>query len=213
MTRSIVKDKLRAEYFDLLPDIRSATEELETRIRYAVLPHLVDRDEHELITITSRVKECESAIGSIERRQEGRYFDESLVHQYTLTSLKDLAGVRILVFPNSKVAELDDTLRQTFCDWTSDPIPESGDSQQLLAHKYYGYCDSNKGVMAEYQIVPMLIGLFWEVEYTAMYKPVPRLRRIARSLEMQEKKEVVYSALKAFTEEFENLLGQELPVE
>ena len=209
MTRSVVKDKLRAEYFDLLPDMRSVTEELETRIRYAVLPHLVGRDKYELINITSRVKECESAIGSMERRQEGRYFDESLVDQYTLTSLKDLAGVRILVFPNSKLADLDEALRQTFCEWTSDPIYHSDDSQQLLAHKYYGRCESSSRVMGEYQIVPMLIGLFWEVEHTAIYKPVPRLKGIARSLEMQEKKEVVYSALKAFAEEFENLLGQE----
>lgn len=208
MTRSVVEDKLRGEYFELLPDIRRVTEELETRVRNAVLPIVLERDEYKLITVTSRVKECQSAIDSIKSREEGNEFDESLAADYTLTSLKDLAGVRLLVFPNSKEADLDEALRQTFSDWTSDPVVDD-DSQQVLALKYYGYCDSSNMVTGEYQIVPMLIGLFWEVEHAAIYKPIPQLKGVARSLEMLDKKEKVYSALKAFAEEFENLLGQE----
>ena len=208
MTRSVVEDKLRGEYFELLTEIQRVTEELETRVRNAVLPIALDRDEYEIITVTSRAKECQSAIDAVRRREEGNVFDESLVDQYTLTSLKDLAGVRVLVFPNSKIVDLDDALRQTFSDWTPDPVYDDSDSRQLLAHKYYGYCESKKGVIAEYQIVPMLIGLFWEVEHAAIYKPVPRFRGIARSLEMQEKKEVVYSALEDFTKEFESLLAE-----
>ena len=209
MTLSAVENKLRAEYFDLLPDIRRVTEELETLVRCAVLQIVANREEYEFITVRSRVKECQSAIDSIRRRQEGNVFDESLVEQYTLKSLKDLAGVRLLVFPNSKIADLDEALKQTFRKWTSDPVYDSGDSQLLLAHKYYGHCESNKGVMGEYQIVPMLIGLFWEVEHTAIYKPVPKLKGIGRSLEMQEKKEDVYVALKVFAEQFEILLSEE----
>lgn len=213
MTHSIVEDKLRAEYFDLLADIRSVTEELETRVRYAVLEFLVNREDFEFITVKSRVKECQSAIDSVRRRQEGNAFDDSLIDTYTLTMLKDLAAVRLLVFPTSKVADIDTVLKQTFCEWESDPVYDDGEPRQLLAHKYCGYCESNKRVMGEYQIVPMLIGLFWDVEHSAIYKPVPRLEGIARSLPMRQQKENVYSALIDFAEEFEKLLSEEEAVE
>jgi hypothetical protein len=72
----------------------------------------------------------------------------------------------------------------------------------VLAHKYYGYVDKRIRITAEYQIVPMLIGLFWEVEHSALYKPSPDLQGISSSLEMQRKKREVLRALQEFEDEF-----------
>jgi len=75
------------------------------------------------------------------------------------------------------------------------------DKEAVLAPKYYGYCeDVSSKVRGEYQIVPMLIGLFWDVEHSAMYKS----RGAANSVEMKKYRADVYSALARFEEGIEN---------
>jgi hypothetical protein len=54
----------------------------------------------------------------------------------------------------------------------------------------------------------MLTGLFWEVEHSAIYKPEPRLRGFALSAEMKQRSRGVLDALKAFEEEFEDLVQE-----
>ena len=123
-----IEDRLREEYFDLLPAIRRVAQQLEAEIRY----HL-------------------------------------LCAEYSIGSLTAL-------------------------------------SREMLAFKYHGYCKANRTVRGEYQIVSMLTGSFWEVEHSAMYKPDPRLRGVARHVEMNRCRKDVLHALRAFEEEFEDLL-------
>jgi len=52
----------------------------------------------------------------------------------------------------------------------------------------------------------MLIGLFWEVEHSAIYKPSPELRGVPLALGMRTPTEEVYQALKDFEAEFERLV-------
>ena len=74
----------------------------------------------------------------------------------------------------------------------------------MTASTYYGFCsEASQKVKGEYQIVPMLTGLFWEVEHSAMYKPASSLKGVTRSPEMQQRYREVLNALKAFEEEFE----------
>ena len=85
--------------------------------------------------------------------------------------------------------------------WEPDPVRD--ESGELLAFKYYGYCEASDKVRAEFQVVPMLTALFWEVEHAAIYKPSPRLKGVSRSLEMKRRTNEVLKALQAFEEEFE----------
>jgi hypothetical protein len=207
--RRKIEDQLRAEYFQLLPEIRLVVEVLEAEVRYSVIPVLWNLHEHERVVIESRVKECESAVDALRRDQEGGVFDEEKPDNYSLTELNDLAGVRILVFPRSLVSSVDKALQTRFSEWTADPVPGYSDGGMPLALKYYGYCKSSSKVKGEFQIVPMLTGLFWKVEHSAIYKPAPKLKGIARSLEMRERTQEVLDALRMFEEEFENLLKKQ----
>jgi hypothetical protein len=212
MAERTVEDRLREEYFELLPDIKRVAEELETEVRYCLLPISSRLDRYERLVITSRIKECESALDALRRRQAFATFDRGQPEVYTLSSLKDLAGVRVSVFPRSRWSETDQELRkhQPFSDWEPDPVRyENG---ELLAYKYYGHCKPSDRVWSEFQVVPMLTALFWEVEHATIYKPSPRLKGIARSLEMQQRTAEVLSALRAFEDEFETLVrGDRLP--
>lgn len=133
-------------------------------------------------------------------RQEGATFDRDQPELYTLTSLNDLAGIRVLAFPRSRLTEVDGMLRKLFASWIPDPIEDEG---ELTAFTYHGFCAASATVRGEYQVVSMLTGLFWEVEHSAMYKPAPTLKGVTRSLEMQHRYKEVLSVLNAFEQEFE----------
>ena len=74
-----VEDKLREEYFDLLPTIRRIAEQLEAEIKYYILPITRDLDPFERVVVRSRIKECESAVDSLRRRQEGLLLIQALL--------------------------------------------------------------------------------------------------------------------------------------
>lgn len=204
MAERTIEDHLREEYFSLLPDARSVAEELETRVRHCLLPLSSRLDRYERIVVTARVKECESAVNALRRRQEFATFDPGRAELYTLRSLKDLAGVRVSVFPRRRWSETDEKLRSLFNSWAPDPV--RGDDGGILAYKYYGYCDVSDKVMGEFQVVPMLTALFWEVEHATIYKPSPNLKGVARHARMKECNEKVVKALNEFEEQFEKLV-------
>ncbi len=118
-----IEDRLREEYSLLVLDIRRVTEQLEAEVRYCVLPILRKLKKYEHLVVKSRIKECESAIDSLRRRrgfvaegvarQEGATFDRDRPTLYSLTDLKDLAGVRVLAFPRHRVIEVNEELRRT----------------------------------------------------------------------------------------------------
>jgi ppGpp synthetase/RelA/SpoT-type nucleotidyltranferase len=204
-----VEDRLREEYFDLLPDIRRVVDELEAEVKHCLVSISLRLDKYERLVVTSRAKECESAVDSLRRRQEGATFDSGRPELYSLASLNDLAGVRVLAFPRSRLLEADRQLRARFPSWTADPVHGYGENDEPLALTYFGYCKASNRIRAEFQIVPMLTALFWEVEHSVIYKPSPRLKGVARSLEMQERTRDVLIALKAFEDELAGLIGRD----
>jgi len=202
-TERTIEDRLREEYFDLLPDIRRVTEQLDAEIRYHLLPVSKGLDRHERLVITSRIKECESALQKLRGDREGATFDPDRAELYSLTSLKDLAGVRVLAFPRARLSEIDLILRKAYDGWEPDPFKEESAG---LAFKYWGYRDSSARVKGEYQIVSVLTGLFWNVEHSVMYKPHAQLAFVSGHLGMKQRTSEVLQALHAFEEQFEVVL-------
>ena len=202
MPERTIRDRLREEYFDLLPEIRRVAWQLETEIRYHTRHILRGLKSHEQLVIKSRVKTCESALLTIareeekrkeDRRIEGRVFDPDRPSDYSMLNLPDLAGVRALVFPSNILLEVDQTLRRRFSHWISKPVKDEHGVE--LASKYFGYCrQASRRVRGEYQVVPMLLGLFWEVEHSAMYK----FRDAESSQELRGHRAKVHSALSRF---------------
>ena len=126
-----IEDRMHEEYFDLLPEIRRVGQHLEAEIRYH-LPVSKRLNKYERQVITSRVKDCESALQKPRGKQEGATFDHDHPERYSLASLNDLAGVRVLAFPSQRLTEIDRVLRKIF-RWKPDPVIEAG---EMLAFKY-----------------------------------------------------------------------------
>jgi ppGpp synthetase/RelA/SpoT-type nucleotidyltranferase len=205
MNGRTIDDQLRSEYFDLLPHIRQVADEVETEVRYLLIPTMRGLESHEKIVVKSRVKDCESAIGALHRRPEYLELDDPICAPPSLRALKDLAGIRILAFPRRRVIEIDDALRERFSHWTADPVPPIPGTANLLALKYHGFCGAHCLVQAEVQLISMLIGLFWEVEHGALFKPGERLRQVEVSQRMQQNYAEVIRALSSFEEKFETI--------
>ena len=206
MTQRTVDDRLREEYFLLSPDIKRVLHQLRTDVAYLLLQLTLDLKHHERIQVEARAKECDSAIDALRRREEARQFDEDTPARYTLTSLPDLAALRILVFPKPRLDLVHAIVRSKYADWTSDPV-QTGVPPKWRAWKYHGYCSTSSRVRAEIQIVPMLTGLFWQIEHDAFYKPRdPLLRGAVNKPIVRERAEAVYDAF----ESLEGVLEQEL---
>jgi ppGpp synthetase/RelA/SpoT-type nucleotidyltranferase len=201
-----VEDRLRAEYFDLLPDIRRAVLETETRVRRDLLDVSLALERYERLLVTSRVKECDSAVDALRRRQPLGLFDAERANDYSLTSLPDLAAVRVMAFPERRVTDAQQALAHTLSNWTADPVPPAENSENPLALKYFGKWSSEAKITAEVQIVGLLIGLFWEVEHSAIYKPNPNLRGIIRSGSIIQRRDDVLTALQAFEAAFDETI-------
>ncbi len=206
-----IEDRLREEYLTLLPEIRLVADELETQGNHCLLPIKRKLRAYEQVVVGSRIKECESAIDALQRRQQWKTFDPNRASEYSLTQLKDLAGVQVLVFPRSRLGEVNKALLQRFPNWESDRItltdPEDK-TKRVLAEKYQGFCQASRRVCGEYQIVPMLLGLFWRVEHDVIYKPSPELRGIEPATEMKERIFAVYAALERFETAFDTMVQE-----
>jgi hypothetical protein len=199
-----IEDRLREEYFDLLPDIRRVVEQLEAEISYRLLPISKTLHRHERLVVISRIKDCQSAIQKLRGDQEGATFHRDRPEEYSLTSLNDLAGVRVLAFPRSRLSEIDSIWRQVYPQWDPDGFREGG---LELGFKYCGFCkEASALVKGEYQIVSVLTGLFWDVEHSVMYKPDQRLGFVCDHIGMNQRTGEVLQALRGFEEEFEAAL-------
>lgn len=206
MTRRTAEDRLREEYYLLSPEIKRVVHQLQTRVSYLLLPVTLDLKHHERIHIEARAKECDSAIGALRRRKEGKRFIEEALATYTLTDLPDLAGVRVSAFPRSRLEDVHAIIRDEYGEWVPDPV-KTGAPPRFLAWKYHGYCSASPRIRAELQVVSMLTGLFWQVEHGAFYKPRdPVLMGAACKVALREQTERVYDAF----DELENTLEREL---
>lgn len=200
MAARTIEDRLREEYDALLPGLTRVAEHLKTQVQYSLLPIARKLKHHESLIVKARVKECTSAIDKLRRSNPGGVFDRERPEIHTLFDLHDLVGVRVLAFPPAIAAQVDRLLRLQFPDWTPDPIKD--EEGEPLAFKYNGqYAESSQQLPCEYQIVSTLIGLFWDIEHTAIYKQAPNLKGLAPVMRQQISD--VYRALKAFEDEFE----------
>jgi ppGpp synthetase/RelA/SpoT-type nucleotidyltranferase len=199
-TRS-VEDRLRAEYAALAPVMRRTLTAIETEVAYLLLGPTLELHLYEQILVRGRIKECESAI-ALRRRQEGAVFDETRPQTYMLSSLPDLVGVRILAFPRQRIDEADRIIRARLKQWTFDPIPSGMPGTEPVAMKYHGFWNDDHRLRCEIQVVSLLIGLFWEVEHAAIYKPDRALRAAMRTEAMKARTAAVIDSLRRFEEEF-----------
>lgn len=204
-----VEDRLRAEYFELIPDMQRTLVALEADVRHHLLPVMIALRRYEQVRIAARLKDCESAVDSLRRRQTAGGFDPENPGAYSLSGLRDLVAVRVLVFPSYRREQVRTALLPLLSDWTSDPVPGIEPDDVPVALKYHGRCDSALTTLtAELQIVSSLIGSYWEVEHSALYKTSNELQGALLSPRMKARQSAVLLSLREFETEFELLIRE-----
>jgi len=175
-------------------------------VRRDLLDVSLSLERYEQVLVTSRMKECDSAVDALRRRQPFGLFDVKRAEEYSITALPDLAAVRVMAFPERRVADAHGALRSTLSSWRFDPVPGRDGSDVPLALKYFGKSAPDAKITSEVQIVGLLVGLFWEVEHSAIYKPHPNLRGVVRSDSVLQPRDEVLSALQRFEAAFEEAI-------
>src|SRR5438270_1324536 len=122
----LVEDLLRAQYVELLPAMQRILTQVETEVRYALLPLALPLDRYERVLVRGRLKDCESAVDSLRRRQEGGTFVPEEPERYSLKSLPDLVGIRVLTFPRRHFEPVRGLLSPMTDSWTSDHLSGLG---------------------------------------------------------------------------------------
>jgi len=211
-----VEDRLRAEYVELLPAMQRTLTAMTTEVKHVLLSAILELDRYEQILVKGRIKDSESAIDSLRRRQQSRSFIDH-GENYSLTTLPDLVGIRVLAFPQRRLQDVRRILEAEprLTGWKGDPISSPDPTQPPIAFKYHGMWNPTDSFRSELQIVSLLIGLFWEVEHSAIYKPTPKLQGIASSISMKDRNDAVLNALQGFEQEFDSQIesGFEFPGE
>src|ERR1043166_2146083 len=98
------EDYLRSEYVRLFPAMQRTVIAVKTEVRHLLLGLMLDLDRFEQVAVKTRLKDCESAIDALRRRQQYGLFDSDRADQYSLAALPDLVGIRVLVFPPRRLA-------------------------------------------------------------------------------------------------------------
>ena len=198
--RRTVEDRLRSEYAALLPAMQRTRTEVETEVQHMLLGATLSLDPYGRIIVRARLKDCESAVDALRRREKFGFFDADHPEQYSLTSLPDLVGVRVLTFPQRCLEEAHEILLPRIAGWVADPI-------EPIVFKYPGRWNRGDLVRSEIQVMSLLIGLFWEAEHSAIYKPSPNLRGVAPR--MKDRSRAVIATLQEFESEFGRLIEEE----
>jgi ppGpp synthetase/RelA/SpoT-type nucleotidyltranferase len=99
------EDYLRSEYVRLIPAMQRTLIAVETGVRHLLLDLTLGLNRYEHVIVRSRLKDCESAMDALRRRQKYGLFDPDRAEQYSLTTLPDLIGVRVLAFPQRRLEE------------------------------------------------------------------------------------------------------------
>lgn len=96
-----VEDRLRAEYVDLLPSMQRTLTALVTEVNHILLSAVLTLDRYEQILVKGRIKDSESAVNALRRRQELGMFDVDHGERFSLTTLPDLVGIRVSPSPSN----------------------------------------------------------------------------------------------------------------
>ena len=123
MAERSIEDRLREQYFDLLPKMAKVSQSFTTEVEYLLRSYRKELAPHESLVVKTRVKDCVSAIDKLRQfnlddptaeRNPAVCLIATVPMNTIFYLLRDLVGVRILVFPSKRAAQVDRALRGSF---------------------------------------------------------------------------------------------------
>lgn len=209
LTQKDIEAKLLREYFDSRPVYEKIISIAKPQIEYKLINVRINKKPWERIEVLARVKEFSSALDKLKKIKEGRILEEI----YSFNMLKDMAALKIIVFPNKFLASANEIIRSLFYDLEADHQPpekfDGTNYDHIERLKYVAKLQPEYGIDTrfEIQIVPFLLDAFIDVEHDIIYKPgegLPSKKIIERH--MKHPKAVAIGSLISFAKEFSEIL-------
>ncbi len=165
-----VESRLQLEYLKVASALYKAKEYIEIEIKHTIKTQLLEAVHANKILISSRVKDCNSAITALKKKEEGRVFRDG--RQYSITQLNDLIGLRISVFPLTLLELVQSPLLSYLENNFEQPFQTDHTTiENYDIYKYRGIHNQFSEFNCEIQLIPMLISKFWDTEHDVFYKP------------------------------------------
>ena len=148
---------IQEEYKNLRPALNKLRKKVKKEIRTCLSDFTQSLEPWQRIEIRSRIKECNSAIDSLRKR-----------NFHTLNDLVDLVGIRIVVFPASLAEKVEGVLIDYFKTLVPDHYFYA--KNEIAFRKYNGLTDDTTKIKCEIQIMPEILYSLVEVEHDFFYK-------------------------------------------
>lgn len=206
-TQEEIEAKLFKEYIYNRPIYEKIINIAKAQIEYELIKIRLNKKPWERIEVIARIKEFSSALDKIKRPREARVLEPT----DSFAMLKDMAGLKIRVFPNSYLESVENIIKSLFRDLEGDHKPsvnneiDEEDYHILEYLKYAAKLRPEYGINTnfEVQIVPFLLDSFMNVEHDIIFKPgegLPPKEKIARR--MKPVRDSAIGSLISFAAEF-----------
>lgn len=147
--------RLRKEYDNYLRQAKKLYEYGKREIAHLLSKKLFELEDHEKVKITGRIKTFDKCL--IKLTREAGYIPEDA----SIFSVEDIIGLRIAVFPNSIIRDIQEIIDKEY------PSAERDHRREPYRLQYYVNIEelgiSNNKV--EIQVMPYLLGSYWDVEH------------------------------------------------
>lgn len=159
---------LRSEYDNQINKMNGLLDYYKTEIEYLIRELKLNCKKFEKIEFSSRIKTFESCITKLKKKNEANVLTE----EAKLSEVKDLIGIRMLVFPNDYIEVIKRLIMRKHNKFTIEEIDEDK-KKECDFIKFFVYFNIEKfnHILVEIQILPYLLGKYWDIEHSLIYKP------------------------------------------
>ena len=205
-TQSNIEARLLSEYFQNRPIYEKIVAVASAEIEHKLINLRLRKKPWERIEVVPRVKDFNSAVNKLRSHREGNILEPSA----SLDMLNDMAGLKIKVFPNAYLGDVENIIKEVFPDAEADHEPKQIDNDygNVIRLKYFVTLHSEYEINTnfEIQIVPFILDAFMDLEHDIIYKPDPLLPKKQLSSLMKDHTRIVIPVLSNWSKEFSRIL-------
>ena len=174
----ILSNDTAKEYSNKIEKFKKIEEKLYFEVCHFLSDDKYNLNEFQHIEITSRIKSYSSAEKKLRNQLELTAHDKS-----SIFDLDDIIGIRISVFPLTLLRNIEKKLDEKFKSWKKEKSCHG-------RYSVYKHRSNYEKANCEIQLVPMLVGKFWDVEHSVIYKS-----KLSKNEDLNKSYDVIINAL------------------
>ncbi|MBU3955132.1 hypothetical protein KJ633_01590 [bacterium] len=157
---------LRGEYDSNKEKYYKLLSHSKTTVKNILKNLIINSKAFEQIEVVGRIKTFERCIAKLKKAKEANYLDDEV----KLAEITDIIGIRILTFPNKYIEKIIEIIKKDIVGYK---ISKEDNKEEIDFYKTYitSTLTGFENIQVEIQILPYLLGKYWDIEHELIYKP------------------------------------------